>query len=955
MGMFVLEGGYRSKDYSLFTTSIENIKNQTGSYPATYAISVDFETDQNNQRTPRNTFPSNEMLNYLYDRSITPIINLAPYGPALERRDGRFILQARGTTNAPVNGRVKFSKANPDTGDNIQIYVSKKQTHNGRTYDVGRLVESWKPDSRIYVYGQNPLSDQIRPGKAAYNKDNKFIFNVTSKTENDTFWTINVNVIQAGTISENGLFSFGNPIYLTEAPGADARKLTNARIAEGSYDTFLETFTAEAKRYFETSGNENKIIIIRYAHEMNGRSTLRGAARDGDDNAGNEEGEFWFPWSPGQPNRIVAEEDEYPVPGDEDEDNKDQWGRYRYFNFPEANSPENYVAAWRHVYLKIKPVVPNVRFFWCPNNTSATDAEVEELRRFYPENDYVQIVGFDVYDWSKNNTTTSMLDLFDKNIRAMRKLTRLDRDPDKLSTKPIWIGETGKKVLTGANDNDAARTAWISNGYPAIFNNFEDVKQITYFNSNEWTMSPSMQVAYRELFSTPGLDGGFTPANPDPNDSPSDEPPPADSPPDSNPPQSQSGAISADPNPCPIAPGGTECYSNITWSSTSPAGAYVMYNGDNLASNDPSGTFQTRVTETGTTFVLYERESRGELSRVTAKGVRPIGTITIDPNPCTIATNATECYTNVSWDTTNLGGGTAILKDSKGNLASNQPSGSYQARVNEAGSTLILTDYLTSQPSNIELDRVTFKGVRQIPPPDISHQGGDTPQEDTPLPTTRPNATPTSMPTLIPTIALNPIPATGPNTTALKIVVGIDGIGITKRVPIGGNKNPRNIQRRLLVKIYKSADNSNVFSEEKDFNFSSASNKFEATFELPDTFEANTPYNVYLSGNRFLTKKYPDPLTITKNQTTAINSDDFNLNSGDINKTSQSENTLNILDYNILVSCSLFSKDSARSVCNQNPNYLRNSDLNDNGIVDQDDITLFIKTMSDQSGENLPQ
>ena len=78
----------------------------------------------------------------------------------------------------------------------------------------------------------------------------------------------------------------------------------------------------------------------------------------------------------------------------------------------------------------------------------------------------------------------------------------------------------------------------------------------------------------------------------------------------------------------------------------------------------------------------------------------------------------------------------------------------------------------------------------------------------------------------------------------------------------------------------------------------------------------------------------------------------MDLITGNINNLGISENKIDVMDYNILLSCSIYSQDP--KACGQDPNYPTYSDLNDDGIVNEDDFTLWLKEVSNQEGILLP-
>lgn len=194
-----------------------------------------------------------------------------------------------------------------------------------------------------------------------------------------------------------------------------------------------------------------------------------------------------------------------------------------------------------------------------------------------------------------------------------------------------------------------------------------------------------------------------------------------------------------------------------------------------------------------------------------------------------------------------------------------------------------------------------------------------------------------------------------PGKTYLNFKIGIDGIGTTPRIPIGGNKNPNSMFRGLNFRIYNAATNTlNYTGTNITFTYSQSSEKFELLYDLPS--DANVPdgvYNFYINGPRFLTNQYPGSITITNGQTTNMTSSNFYLITGNVNNEDLSENRIDYLDYSLLLSCSIYSQDT--TACDEDPKNIEHSDLNDDGIVNEDDYTLFLKEYANQEGIILPE
>ncbi len=194
-----------------------------------------------------------------------------------------------------------------------------------------------------------------------------------------------------------------------------------------------------------------------------------------------------------------------------------------------------------------------------------------------------------------------------------------------------------------------------------------------------------------------------------------------------------------------------------------------------------------------------------------------------------------------------------------------------------------------------------------------------------------------------------------PGNTYLNFKIGIDGIGTTPRIPIGGNKNPNNIWRGLNFKIYNTTTNTLSFTGTNiTFTYNQNSEKFELLYDLPSVENLpNGSYNIYVDGPGYLTNQYPGSFSITQGQVTDLTSNNFYLITGNVNNSDLSENRIDLMDYNLLLSCSVYSQD--RSACDAGDNNERYTDLNDDGIVNEDDYTLFLKEFANQQGVILPE
>ncbi len=495
-GVGGLTGGHEY-DLTYVRAVLENIKKQTGVYPATYSVFITLE----------NPAPSLEFLQFLDSKGVTPVVNIGPVGDPMLRRDGRYKLSLDTTDPGESLEKelVKFNSSKP--AEITKMWVSKTYFDTPAKKVVGspvKLFETWVPGASFSLVGskENETAD--------YENKNKFDFKVVNKTEKVNYWEIELRVEKTGELT--GVFGDNKPVFLTMAD-TFGKDWGNQRISEGSLDSKFKEFGGVAKQF-------GRPIIFRYAFEMN---------------------EDWFPWSDGK--------------------RKEEIGPYKTLQyFDVGNTPANYISAWKHVYDVIKGDpkginARNVYFFWCPITSNSSE---DILRSFFPGNDYVDYVGYDIYSGTKQQAHESVESIVGGVNGPMRRLMKVT--DNKKSNKKILIGEMG---INASNNNipydefPTYRKRWLLEGYTYLYETFPDLRGIMYFNldvrdlessvnkkgetaENNWLISnsfshkpnpdpiPDILSSYKTLLADPRFQGKF---NPPGRDDPPDEsitPTPAD-------------------------------------------------------------------------------------------------------------------------------------------------------------------------------------------------------------------------------------------------------------------------------------------------------------------------------------------------------------------------------------------------------------------------------------------
>jgi hypothetical protein len=209
-----------------------------------------------------------------------------------------------------------------------------------------------------------------------------------------------------------------------------------------------------------------------------------------------------------------------------------------------AVSPENYIAAWRHIVDVFRGHgATNAVWVWCPNASGFTD---RNAAAYYPGDDYVDWICADGYNFAPNKPGArwrSFTEVFSEFYAWGRKYN-----------KPMMLGEWG--VLERGPDEKAR---WLHDARSALRSRFPNIAAVVYFNADssddgvfyDWRIdsSPSALDAFRAL------------ANGSVSSAPSPAPPPAPAPAAQSP---------ATRTPRPAAPASDDRVFSVTFEPQQP-------------------------------------------------------------------------------------------------------------------------------------------------------------------------------------------------------------------------------------------------------------------------------------------------------------------------------------------------------------------------------------------------
>lgn len=189
----------------------------------------------------------------------------------------------------------------------------------------------------------------------------------------------------------------------------------------------------------------------------------------------------------------------------------------------------------------------------------------------------------------------------------------------------------------------------------------------------------------------------------------------------------------------------------------------------------------------------------------------------------------------------------------------------------------------------------------------------------------------------------SPVISAAPTVTKFAVSVCPHGLGNCgdNVGPGPGNMTPMHATRSATLTFYDNT-NQQVSSSQGIITYNTSSKKFEGTIPVN-----NLPSNYYLVRLKidgFLPQQFPGISSVTAGQTITL--PNISLITGDINNDGQ----INILDYNMLISC--FGTKMSLPTCINQPNeQTSGADINDDGKVDGIDYNLFLRELSVQRGD----
>ncbi len=225
-------------------------------------------------------------------------------------------------------------------------------------------------------------------------------------------------------------FSWGRPFTEALTANSDTHTvlltlITDAGIVRdvtaGVHDRYLQQFASDVRAF-------GRPVYLRYGHEMNGS---------------------WMSYSAGAPGGPTALE---------------------------------FIASWQHLVGVFRRAgATNARFVWCPNELDVPDRDGNRLENYWPGAEWVDILGFDAYNWSYRQPRrgTGSWRTFSQVVDSpYQRVTALTGD------HPVWLCEFGTtEAVIPPDPAGVTKGAWFQDMFATTA--FPRLQALVYFSADD--------------------------------------------------------------------------------------------------------------------------------------------------------------------------------------------------------------------------------------------------------------------------------------------------------------------------------------------------------------------------------------------------------------------------------------------------------------------------------------
>jgi Glycosyl hydrolase family 26 len=153
-------------------------------------------------------------------------------------------------------------------------------------------------------------------------------------------------------------------------------------------------------------------------------------------------------------------------------------------------SAKDFILAWHRVVGIFRAVhADNVKFIWCPTEIDTPDVAGNHLENYWPGAKYVDLLGFDAYNWSVGGDIEGGGGWrpFDTMCATgYQRVAALDK------SLPIWLCETGCTEAVPGDPPGVSKGAWFTDMFQSTL--YPRLKGLVYFSSDDTTLGRNWRI-----------------------------------------------------------------------------------------------------------------------------------------------------------------------------------------------------------------------------------------------------------------------------------------------------------------------------------------------------------------------------------------------------------------------------------------------------------------------------
>jgi beta-mannanase len=167
-------------------------------------------------------------------------------------------------------------------------------------------------------------------------------------------------------------------------------------------------------------------------------------------------------------------------------------GNWNTYSSAAAGGPTaaQFVLAWHRVVGIFHAVqADKVKFVWCPTEVDTPDVAGNHAANYWPGAKYVDILGFDAYNWSVGGLTRG-----GGGWRTFDEMcaTGYDTVAALDATLPIWLCETGCPEASSLDPVGVSKGGWFTDMFASVA--YPRLKAVVYFSDDDQSLDRNFRI-----------------------------------------------------------------------------------------------------------------------------------------------------------------------------------------------------------------------------------------------------------------------------------------------------------------------------------------------------------------------------------------------------------------------------------------------------------------------------